>query len=296
MAKKNTLGRGLESLFLENDEEDANRLTMLRLADIEPNPKQPRKSFDDEALASLADSISRHGLLQPIAVRESMGGFYQIIAGERRWRAAKLAGLAEVPAIIYTMDDRKAAELALIENIQREDLNPIEEAKAIRSLINDYGLTQEEASRQLGRSRSALANTMRLLELPEAVIDMVARGDLSAGHARTLLSLTHQEDILILAERILSEELSVRATELAAKAMNALRAKEPEPVPTPEEENDARMASVYLRSVERRACETLGRRLRILEAGNKIEISYEGNEDLEELLRLLCGDTFFRGV
>ena len=167
MAKKNSLGRGLDSLFLENDEPDTGSVSMLRVSDIEPNPLQPRKTFDNEALCQLADSISRHGLLQPIAVRTNECGFYRIIAGERRWRAAKMAGLIEIPAIIHDMDDKKAAELALIENLQREDLNPIEEALAFRSLIEDYDMTQEEVSLKVGKSRSAIANSIRLLDLPD---------------------------------------------------------------------------------------------------------------------------------
>ncbi|MBR4885123.1 MAG: ParB/RepB/Spo0J family partition protein [Lentisphaeria bacterium] len=299
MAKKNSLGRGLDSLFLENDEPDTGSVSMLRVSDIEPNPLQPRKTFDNEALGQLADSISRHGLLQPIAVRSNESGFYRIIAGERRWRAAKMAGLIEIPAIVYDMDDKKAAELALIENLQREDLNPIEEALAFRSLIHDYDMTQEECANQIGKSRSAVANSLRLLDLPDAVISMVADGDLSAGHARAILSLIKEEDKLSLAQRVVDRSMSVRETEAAAKALNELAKAELEAEKNPPagEDHAARMAQSYLRALEQRVTENLGRKFRILDAQDgkqkKIEIAYENSEDLEALLKLLCGDTFF---
>ena len=302
MAKKNSLGRGLDSLFLENDEPDTGSVSMLRVSDIEPNPLQPRKSFDNEALCQLADSISRHGLLQPIAVRTNECGFYRIIAGERRWRAAKMAGLIEIPAIIHDMDDKKAAELALIENLQREDLNPIEEALAFRSLIEDYDMTQEECASQIGKSRSAVANSIRLLDLPKSVVDMVAAGDLSAGHARAILSLIREEDRLALSTQVVEKSLSVRETESMAKALNAAAkaaeeaAAKEEETPSPDD-HAAKMAQSYLRSLEQRVTQNLGRRFRILDAQDgkqkKIEISYEDSEDLEALLKLLCGDTFF---
>ncbi len=299
MAKKNSLGRGLDSLFLENDEPDTGSVSMLRVSDIEPNPLQPRKTFDNDALGQLADSISRHGLLQPIAVRTNECGFYRIIAGERRWRAAKMAGLIEIPAIIYDMDDKKAAELALIENLQREDLNPIEEALAFRALIDDYDMTQEECAGQIGKSRSAVANSLRLLDLPDAVISMVADGDLSSGHARAILSLIRDEDKLTLAHRVVEKSMSVRETEAAAKALNELARAEAEAQKQPPAADDhaARMAQSYLRALEQRVTENLGRRFRILDTQDgkqkKIEIAYENNEDLEALLKLLCGDKFF---
>ncbi len=299
MAKKNSLGRGLDSLFLENDEPDTGSVSMLRVSDIEPNPLQPRKTFDNDALGQLADSISRHGLLQPIAVRTNESGFYRIIAGERRWRAAKMAGLIEIPAIIYDMDDKKAAELALIENLQREDLNPIEEALAFRALIDDYDMTQEECASQIGKSRSAVANSLRLLDLPDAVVSMVADGDLSAGHARAILSLIREEDKLTLAHRVVEKSMSVRETEAAAKALNEIARAEAEAQKQVSAADDhaARMAQSYLRALEQRVTENLGRKFRIFDANDgkqkKIEIAYENNDDLEALLKLLCGDTFF---
>ena len=296
MPKKPSLGRGLDSLFLENEEVEKSSVSMLRTSDVEPNPYQPRKHFDEEALASLADSISMHGLLQPIAVRRSMGGFYQIIAGERRWRASKIAGLSEIPAIIYDIDDKKAAELALIENIQREDLNPIEEAIALRTLINDYGLTQEDASRRIGKSRSAIANALRLLDLPEKIVSMVADGKLSPGHARAIMSLKRKKDMLPFALRICEKELSVRDAEHEAKLIN-LRAEKEVRGEENEPTRENAVAQSYLRSLERRASQTLGNKFRIYDPGKgkakRIEITYTENDDLETILRRLCGDDFF---
>lgn len=296
MPKKPSLGRGLDSLFLENEEVEKSSVSMLRTSDVEPNPHQPRKHFDEEALASLADSISMHGLLQPIAVRRSMGGFYQIIAGERRWRASKIAGLSEIPAIIYDIDDKKAAELALIENIQREDLNPIEEAIALRTLINDYGLTQEDASRRIGKSRSAIANALRLLDLPEKIVSMVADGKLSPGHARAIMSLKRKKDMLPFSLRICEKELSVRDAEHEAKLIN-LRAEKEVRGEENEPTRESAVAQSYLRSLERRASQTLGNKFRIYDPGKgkakRIEITYTENDDLETILKRLCGDDFF---
>ncbi len=297
MAKKNSLGRGLDSLFLENDETDKSTVSMLRVSEIEPNPTQPRKHFDNEALAQLADSIARHGLLQPIAVRTHDSGFYRIIAGERRWRAAKMAGLIEIPAIIYDMDDRKAAELALIENLQREDLNPIEEALAFRSLIRDYDMTQEDAATRIGKSRSAVANALRLLDLPDEIVEMVADSTITAGHARAILSLNRKEDMLPLAKRIADLSLSVREAESAAKNLNALAAQASVSQKEEAPDHNAQMVQSYLRSLEKRVTEAIGYKFRILDAGDdkpkKIEITYIGNEDLEEILKKLCGEEIF---
>jgi ParB family chromosome partitioning protein len=290
MAKKNSLGRGLDSLFLENDEPDTGSVSMLRVSDIEPNPLQPRKTFDNEALCQLADSISRHGLLQPIAVRTNECGFYRIIAGERRWRAAKMAGLIEIPAIIHDMDDKKAAELALIENLQREDLNPIEEALAFRSLIEDYDMTQEECASQIGKSRSAVANSIRLLDLPKPVVDMVANGDLSAGHAKVLLAISDADTLEKAAVQVVSRDLSVRDTEKLVKKLEEAAAEE-------EEEKVVRDVD-HTRALEVRVQKALGRTIKINEKGKNhaITIGYSDNEDLEKLLKILCGDTFFDNI
>ena len=225
MAKpKNTgLGRGIEAIFLDNSAEENGGVTMLRLSEIEPNPDQPRRDFDPEALSQLAESIATHGLIQPIIVRSASGGeLYQIIAGERRWRASKMAGLSEVPVIIMELDDQKAAQIAIIENVQRENLNAIEEAMAYRSLIEDYGMTQEELSKQIGKSRSAVANILRLLDLPDEVMALVKEGSLSAGHARTLLGLKNPARINGAANTVVTKNLSVRETEALVKKLNRI--------------------------------------------------------------------------
>ena len=289
---KNPLGRGLDSLFLENTADTGDRITMLRLSDIEPNPDQPRRSFDPDALAQLADSIAVHGVVSPIAVRESGGdaGFYQIIAGERRWRAAKMAGLNEIPAIILEADNAKAAQLALIENLQREDLNAVEEALAYRSLLEEYGMTQEEASRQIGKSRSAIANSLRLLELPEALLSLLASNQLSAGHARALLAVTDPEDQATLASLICKKGLSVREAELWVRRWKEKPAQQPA-----EEESSASMRQSYVRQLENRVSARLGLRFKISGSGSrrKIEVFCSDDDDLESLLRQLCGDDIF---
>lgn len=220
MAKTSGLGRGLENIFSENAIEENNEITKLKISRIEPRADQPRREFDNESLAQLADSISAHGVLQPLIVREAENGFYEIIAGERRWRASKLAGLDEVPVIVVEADELKAAQLALIENIQREDLNPIEEAMAYAELIRTYGMKQEDAARQLGKSRSAVANAVRLLDLPDDVLELIKSGKLSAGHGRTLLGLNDKSKMLPLAEKIVKRNLSVREAEASVKREN----------------------------------------------------------------------------
>ncbi len=211
MARKSGLGKGLDALFQDNGTESGNNTT-LRLSEVEPNKNQPRKHFDDEALASLADSIREHGVLQPLLVRPLPNGKYQIIAGERRWRACRMLGLSEVPVIIKEMEDVTAAEIALIENLQREDLSPLEEAEGYQELIDIYGLTQEQVSQRVGKSRSAVANSLRILQLPKGVLDLVAEGSLSAGQARTILSFPEeeQEEIALLVKK---KGLTVRELE-----------------------------------------------------------------------------------
>ena len=208
MAKKRsfTEARGLDNLFSENERaSQSNGITRLRLSDVEPKADQPRKNFDEDALASLASSIAREGVIQPILVRAAAGGMYQIIAGERRWRASKLAGLSDIPAIIIQADELHTASLALIENIQREDLNPYEEAEAYRMLMSSFDLTQEEVSERVGKARTSVANTLRLLDLPEAVASYLRDGSITAGHARAILGLKNEEDMLPLAEKIIAE-------------------------------------------------------------------------------------------
>ena len=294
MAKKNSgLGRGLDAIFLDNamsesTEHSEDRITHLRMSMIDPKSDQPRKFFDKDALEQLADSIVENGLLQPILVREyGNSGRFQIIAGERRFRASKLAGLTEIPAIVLDRDDRRAAQIALIENIQREDLNPIEEAMAYRSLSEEYDMTQEELSIKVGKSRSAIANSTRLLDLPDAVLTLVASKELSAGHARTILGLKSTDDMILLAQRAVEEELSVRTLEAEVKRMNKPKKKEePEEKPLPIVD--------YFKELEVRMRSHLGRNVKIEEKGKRksVTLYYEDNEDLDELLRLICGDKF----
>ena len=218
--KKGGLGKGLYAIFAENDMEDANATVTLKISEIEPNRAQPRKDFNDEALAELADSIAQHGVLQPLLVRPLLGGGYQIVAGERRWRAARMAGVSEVPVVIREMSDHEVMELALIENLQREDLTPLEEAQGYQSLIDQYGMTQEETAKRVGKSRPAVANAMRLLHLCEPVRAMVEDGRLSGGHARALLPLPAKQQETA-AAAVLKSDLSVRQTELLAKKLLA---------------------------------------------------------------------------
>ncbi len=291
--KKNSgLGRGLDAIFLENSLEDStsgeNRISELPISLIDPKSDQPRKYFDKDALAELAESIRENGLLQPILVRETASGRYQIIAGERRFRASKLAELDEIPTIILDKDDKKAAEISLIENIQREDLNPVEEALGFRALKNDFGMTQEELSERIGKSRSAIANSLRLLDLPHEVLELVIASGLSAGHARTLLGLKNEEEMLPLAERVLAEDLSVRRLEDEVKRINNKK-------PVSEDEDDEELPIVdYIRELEVRVQSHLGRRVEIKGKGRKksITLFYEDNEDLDELLTAICGEDF----
>ena len=294
--KKNSgLGRGLDAIFLENtlEKEDGskeNGISQIKLSLIDPKSDQPRKHFDKNSLEELADSIAQNGLLQPILVREYGLGRYQIIAGERRFRASKIAGLTEIPAIILDKDDRKVAEIALIENIQREDLNPIEEAMAFKALSEEYQLTQEELSLKVGKSRSAIANSTRLLDLPEEVLTLVASGELSAGHERTLLGLKNRDNMLALAEKVIVLDLSVRQLEEEVKRAN--KPKRPEP------EEEALPLVDYFREMELRVQSHLGRKVKIEGKGRKktLTLYYEDNEDLDEILTALCGKDFLDQV
>ncbi|MBO5879705.1 MAG: ParB/RepB/Spo0J family partition protein [Clostridia bacterium] len=290
--KKNSgLGRGLDAIFLENTIDNSskgeNAVTMLSLSQIDPKSDQPRKSFDKEALEELASSIAENGLLQPIIVREYLGGRYQIIAGERRFRASKIAGLEEIPVMVVDKDDRKAAEIALIENIQREDLNPIEEAMAFKSLMEEYGLTQEELSATVGKSRSAIANSVRLAELPAPILEMVANGELSAGHGRTLLGVKLLDNMILLAKKTVELDLSVRQLEEEVKRIN-------KPVVQKEEKEEEAVYVDYFREMEVRIQSHLGRKTLINGKGRKksITLFYEDNDDLNELLKTICGEEF----
>lgn len=291
MAKPKGLGRGLDSIFFDNTEtESTNAPNVIRLADIRPRADQPRKSFDQEALEQLARSIAEHGLIQPIVVRKSLGGFYEIIAGERRWRASKLAGLEEVPTIILDSDDLKTAEISLIENIQRENLNAIEEALAYRMLIETYSLTQESVAQRVGKSRTAVTNSLRLLDLPDSVSTLVAEGKLSAGHARALLGLDDKDIIHQIALEVSEKELSVRETEELVRRLNKPRAVK-NPVVT--EENDSEPD--YVAILEKKVRQTIGRRVKIVSGkrSKKLEIEFSDDRDLENLLATLCGKSIF---
>ena len=287
MAKKMSLGRGLDSIFGDNEiETKDSQVQKVRIGMIEPKADQPRQHFDSEALSQLADSIAIHGVLQPILVRpSSQAGFYQIIAGERRWRASKQAGLTEVPVIVVDADELQTAQFALIENLQREDLDAWEEAVAYSRLMRDFGLTQEEVSGKLGKSRSTIANALRLLDLPEDVADLLRSKQLSAGHCRALLGLKDKEQMFALANRAVLRNLSVREVEAAVKAANRNRKAEITPA-------DDVVRVDYLAELEKRATSLIGRRVAI-QAGKRkkiLTVEYQTNEDLEELLLRLCGN------
>ena len=229
MAKKiGGLGKGLSAIFVENETEDRNEVVTLRISQIEPNRQQPRRTFDDEALAELAKSIEAHGVLQPILVRPMLRGGYQIVAGERRYRASRLAGLTEIPAVIRELTDSETMQLALIENLQREDLSPLEEAAGYKTLADDFGFSQEEIAKTVGKSRSAVANTMRLLTLPEEVKTLLAEGKLSPGHARALLAVEDKSKAASAANKIAADSLSVREAEALVKKLNSKKTKKKE--------------------------------------------------------------------
>lgn len=274
-------------------EEKKDSVTSLRIGDLEPRKDQPRKGFDNESLQLLADSIAVHGILQPIIVRENIGfpGTYEIIAGERRWRAAKIAGLSEVPVITVDGDDLKAAQIALVENVQREDLNPVEEAFAYQALIERFGLTQEQLSKEVGKARPTIANMLRLVELPDEVLEYVKDKRISYGHARALLPLNDEDKMIALAERISAEDLSVRRVEEIVKKI--LESKDDEEAKIPDAESAQKR--VYMRDLEKKAMDKLGRRVKINQTSRKktVELTFDSDSDLEELLCLICGDNFF---
>lgn len=283
MAQQKGLGRGLGALlgdYNQGPEADGS-LRQLPLQKVEPNPDQPRRDFNEEELQALADSIGEHGILQPLTVREMPhSGYYQIIAGERRWRAARMAGLTEVPALVIEADDRQAMELALIENLQRQDLNPVEEAQGYHSLLEDYGLTQEEAARRVSKSRPAVANAMRLLALPQEVQWLIEQGNLSAGHGRALLALPTPEAQIAFAGEIVDKGYSVRETEQRIR-----QAVQKKPAPPPE----PHPLQLYYAEAERQLTAGLGRRVTISpgKKKGKIALEYYDQEDLNRLLQAL---------
>ncbi len=281
MASQKGLGKGLGALLGDFSEEPAAEggLKQLPLHKIEPNPNQPRRDFDPEELEELAESIRTHGIIQPLTVREMPNGYYQIIAGERRWRASRLANLTEVPVVVIEADDKKAMELALIENLQRQDLNPIEEAMGYDALMNEYGMTQEEAASRVGKSRPAVANALRLLSLSEPVLEKVREGALTAGHARAILQLKTEKKQVEAAQKIIALGLSVRQAEMLCKNMT----REPEKTPP------ITLEVNYVAECEKNLSKALGRGVKIVNGKRKghFELEFYGQDDLQTLLDAL---------
>ena len=279
-AKKGGLGKGLGELFTDNSTEE-NSSVMLKLNEIEPNKDQARKDFNDESLSELAESIKKHGVLQPLLVRPLTGGGYQLIAGARRWRASRLAGLTEVPVIIKNLTDEDTAVISLIENLQREDLNPVEEAYGYEELINSFGLTQEEVAERVGKSRPAVANSLRILKLPKPVIELVRRGALSAGHAKALAGIEDEKTLVSAAKMIVEKDLSVRETEKLVKTLT-------------KNKNDTvtRVKRLsYFDEVELALTDSLGRKARVITSGKKesgtLEIAFYSKDDLARIAKAL---------
>lgn len=273
--KKRGLGKGLDAIFAENNAETAEGAVAVKISEIEPNRDQPRKEFDSAALSELADSISQHGVLQPLLLRPMLSGGYRIVAGERRWRAARMAGLSEVPAVIREMTDTEEMLFALIENLQREDLTPLEEARGYRTLIETQDFTQEEVSQTVGKSRPAVTNALRLLNLPEDIQEMLEKGEITAGHARTLLSFKNEDDMRVGAQKA-KQGASVRELENLAKKMNEKKSPAPK----------SAQRSHYYEEAQLAVGEYLGRKVKV--AGTKkkgtLQIEFYGEEDLQNLL------------
>lgn len=281
--KKGGLGRGINSLLSDNSLEEnmSSQAVKLNILDIEPNKEQARKQFDEAALSELADSIAQHGVLQPLLVRPIFGGGYQLIAGERRWRASRIAGLTQVPAIIKELSDDEAAVISLIENLQREDLNPVEEAIGFASLIKDFDLTQEEAAKRVGKSRPAVANALRLLKLPEKVLDYVRENKLSAGHARAIAAIDDEKTALLAAEAVIEKGLSVRETERMVKALTAeKKTKKP-----------SKSRHSFFDEVELSLNNSLGRKAKVItkegKEGGTLEIAFFDKDDLARIANIL---------
>ena len=278
--KKGGLGKGFNSLFIENsvDEISAGNADKIKLIDIVTNKEQPRKVFDDEKLNELAQSISQHGVIQPILVRPLSDGTYQIVAGERRWRASRMAGLSEIPAVVREMTQEEAMAIALIENLQREDLNPIEESEGIKLLIDKFELTQEEISKRLGKSRSSVTNALRILKLPDEVKNYVENGIISTGHAKAILSLESEEKIIEIAKLIINENLSVRETEALVKKLNSQK---------PTKQKQTKKRDIFYDEVELALSESLGRKIQITCVKDKgsIKIEFFDRDDLKKIIK-----------
>lgn len=281
-ARKGGLGKGLDAIFMDNETEDGNSIVKLKISDIEPNRQQPRKEFNEEALTELADSISKHGILQPLLVRPLPDGGYQLVAGERRWRACRMAGVSEVPVVIKELTNSQVMELALIENLQREDLSIVEEAEGYKMLMDDYSFTQDEISKSVGKSRPSITNALRILKLPKEILSLLKENKITAGHARALLSFDNEEDMRKVAEAIVTNGLSVREVEKISKIKNNKK----------EKRNDKRRDS-FFDEVEISLHEYLGRKVKVSSsAKNKgsITIEFYNKEDLAEIVKKLAGE------
>lgn len=283
MSRKSGLGKGLEALFADNEANESGSTVKIKISEIEPNRDQPRKEFDQEALTRLSESIALHGVISPILVRPTPEGRYQIVAGERRWRASNMAGLREIPVIIRELTDKEVGEFALIENLQREDLNPIEEAEGYRNLIEDYGMTQEVLAERIGKSRTSITNVLRLLNLPDKILDYVKDGNLSSSQARTILAFRDEEKMLEIAERAVKEDLTVRKLEEMAKKLNS---------ESVEKEKRKPIRNSYYDEVEIALHENLGRKIKVQEKNGKgtLSIEFYSIDDLKNIANLLDFD------
>lgn len=282
--RKGGLGKGLDALFVDNNTTSTNVLT-LRISEIEPNKGQPRRDFDEAALADLADSIREHGVIQPLLVRPMPAGTYQLIAGERRWRAARMAGLSEVPVVIRELDDMETMEIALIENLQREDLNAIEESLGYKALADQYNMTQEQIAKSVGKSRPVIANALRLLNLPQKVIEMVRRDELSVGHARALLALESKKEIVEMAERIVKQHLTVRDVERMVNAQKLSKE-------ASEQKAKPLIRDTFYEELELAATQEIGRKVKIKQKKDKgkLEIEFFSKQDLSDIMEKLTGE------
>ena len=290
-AKKSGLGRGLSEIFMQNESEDTNSVVTLKISEIEPNKKQPRQDFEPEALNELSDSIAQHGVLQPLVVRPVFGDGYEIVAGERRFRAARMAGLTEVPVVIRELTDEQTMELALIENLQREDLSDLELAMGYQSLIKEYDLTQEQIASIVNKSRSSVANALRLTKLPESVKTLLTNGDISSGHARAILGLTNDEIMEAVAREVIENEMSVRETEKRVQEINNDGEAIQEKQVVVKEKTDKRPQ--YYREVELSLTESFGRKVFVNQknkSSGTLVLEFYGEDDLKELLKRFKDD------
>lgn len=280
-AKRGGLGKGLDALFLENDAEESESAVTLKISEIEPNRSQPRHDFNEESLRELADSIAAHGVLQPLLVRPLPEGGYQLVAGERRWRASRMAGLFEVPVIIRELSDSETMQISMIENLQRENLNPVEEAMGYKTLIDEFEFTQDEISKSVGKSRPVIANALRLLKLPQEILDMLSEGKITTGHARALISIEDSSEQLRIAEQIVANDLTVRDIERIAKSLNAGNKEK--------KKAETHRRSAFYDEVELALNEHLSRKVKVVggkDSGGVLEIEFYSEDDLGELAKL----------